>query len=63
MTNVPLKALNLQARWPKLDRIQDEIASLEKRLSRAQSEAQQQHRAQLGAAHERDLAAEAEGGT
>jgi hypothetical protein len=56
--SVPLKSLGLERRWPKLDRIQNEIASLERNLSRAEGEAQQA-RAQLGAAHERDIAAEA----
>jgi len=54
MTDVPLRALNLESKWPKLAALQDEIASLEKRLHRARG-AVHVAQGQLGPARERDL--------
>lgn len=56
--NIPLKSLNLESRWPRLTRLQDEVAGLEKRARQTEVEASHL-KAELGPARERDLDAEA----
>ena len=59
MTDVPLETLNLKTRWPKLARIQEEVADLEARHRKASAKAATL-RAGLPGARERDLRLAAE---
>ncbi len=54
VTNIPLKALGLEKRWPRLAALQAEISDLEGRLHKARG-AVHQAQGQLGPARERDL--------
>ena len=56
--DINLQSLNLQSKWPKLARIQDEVKSLEKRAREAETEVSRL-RAELGPAREKDLDLEA----
>ncbi len=56
--DINLQSLNLQSRWPKLARLQDEAKSLEKRHQEAEMLVQQLQ-GQIGPARDRDLDAEA----